>query len=89
MPLNVTYYVVLLNGIPMDVTTIPAKAVQSQKELSVPGKDATIVPCIPLEWKQLEMDFMDEEPTEPNQCLCTYEVGSGGPTCTCKYGPTL
>jgi hypothetical protein len=26
------------------------------------------------------------EREHPNRCTCTYEVGSGGPTCTCWYG---
>lgn len=56
-----TYYIVLLNGVPLDVTTIYAKAQQSQKELSVPGKDAIILPCVPI---QREFDFSDEGPTQ-------------------------
>lgn len=65
-----TYYIVLLNGIPVDVTTIWSNAQVSQKQLSVRGKDAIILPCTPLEWKspdQLELTlepFDSEVPTE-------------------------
>ena len=30
------------------------------------------------------LDMLERE--HPNRCTCTYEVGSGGPTCTCWYG---
>ena len=52
------YYVVLLDGVPRDVTTIWGKAVQSQKELTTTRGDATIVPCVPM-----GEEFEDEEPT--------------------------
>ena len=55
------YYVVLVDGVPMDVTTILAKAVQSQGELTTAHRDATIVPCTPIP----SDEFDHEEPTEP------------------------
>lgn len=64
--MQTTYYIVLLNGVPVDVSTIFAKAQQSQKELSVPGKDAIILPCVPI---QREFDFAQEEPTDKD-CVC-------------------
>lgn len=56
-----TYYIVLVNGVPMDVTTIWSRAVKSQQELSTSTKDAIILPCVPA---QEEFDFMSEGPTE-------------------------
>lgn len=54
-----TYYVVLLDGVPVDVTTYWARAVKSKEELTVPGKDAIILPCVPR-----EDDFESEELTD-------------------------
>jgi len=61
-----TYYVVLLDGVPMDVTTVWSRAVKSKEELTVPGRDAIILPCEPRAG-----DFEEEEDTEPNCCLCS------------------
>lgn len=64
--MSVIYYVVILDGVPRDVTTIFSRAVTTAKELSTATKEASIVPCIPRhEPVQMELDFSSEEPTEP------------------------
>ena len=60
-----TYYVVLLDGVPLDVTTIWSRAVKSKEELTVPGKDAIILPCEPR-----DEDFNEESDTTPDGCEC-------------------
>lgn len=61
-----TYYVVLLDGVPLDVTTVWSRAVKSKEELTVPGKDAIILPCEP----RAVGDFEEEQDTEPDACSC-------------------
>lgn len=66
-----TYYVVLLDGVPLDVTTVWSRAVKSKEELTVPGKDAIILPCEPREVG----DFEEEQDTDmdwegPGDCGC-------------------
>lgn len=68
------YYVVLLRGLPVSVFTSESAALCEAKERSVVGGATTVIPCTPL---QYDLEFDD------GVCRCTYEVGSGGPLCTC------
>lgn len=63
------YYIVLLNGVPVDVTTLWSRASKIRDELSVKGKDAIILPCVPVQTELDLGEFSSEEPTEPdNKC---------------------
>lgn len=56
------YYVVMLGGVPVDVTSVHSRALTSVRELSTSREEAIIVPCIPTEDVELD-EFIDEEPT--------------------------
>lgn len=81
-----TYYIVVYNNSPVDVTPSLASARTIAAQWSVTGKPAQVVPVTPV---QTEFEFADEEPTKPaasyntgcvlgEGCLNNnYEVGSG------------
>lgn len=46
---KMTYYVILVSGVPEAVTTMWDRAKSYQRELESKNRTATILPCIPLE----------------------------------------
>lgn len=56
-----SYYVILSNGVPVDVTNYYEQAKVRVREWYSPGSPAEIVECTPL---QTSFDFLDEETTE-------------------------
>jgi hypothetical protein len=77
---NMTYYVVVVDGVPLDVSQNYAKALQSMRELETKNRVAVVIPCIPM-----PEPFDSEVPTDPQMelpfdspsCSCNYEVGYG------------
>lgn len=64
-----TYYVVMVNGVPMEVTQHFWRAEKAQKELSSPTREAYIMPVEPKDSGYLDAQeyegFSDEEETNP------------------------
>ena len=76
-----TYYVVLVNGVPMEVTQHFWRAEKAQKELSSATREATIIPVEPKDSGYLDAEeyagFSDEEETSP-QLKLPFEGEFGG-----------
>ncbi len=68
-----TYYVVLVNGVPMEVTQHFWRAEKAQQELTTPGREAYILPVEPKDSGYLDAEeysgFSDEEETNPQMTL--------------------
>jgi hypothetical protein len=62
---DTTYYVILVNGVPMEVTQDLGRAKKSQAELTSATREATIVPVTPI---PPELSWEDEE-TSPQLSL--------------------
>lgn len=58
-----TYYVILVNGVPEQVTTYWAMAKQAAAQLESKSREVRIVPCVSV--PEAVPEFIDEEPTEP------------------------
>ncbi len=57
-----TYYVIVVNGVPEQVTTLWSAAKAAADQLTSRHREARIVPCVPCP----QEDFVDEADTEPD-----------------------
>lgn len=62
----ITYYVVLMDGIPIAVSLSAQRAAQTAKEMETANKKTQVIPTWALENQTVEDVFTDEEPTDPN-----------------------
>lgn len=60
-----TYYVLLVNGVPEQVTTYWAMAKQAAQQLESANREVRIVPCVGVLPQEAVPEEIDEEPTEP------------------------